>query len=161
MFKVSTMHIEAGLNARYPPKIKNFDFLNKKSKITCLRGRARNIGRRTQHAQLVHDRRLNRTAEEHSTDNVNLRDQVASTRANEISKQRDQRLRANTLRQREARQQTIRRYALIIIGNMDKECQHCHAFKYKDESAGLCCASEKVSLPPLNPPPEPLKTLLA
>ncbi|GFW83292.1 helitron_like_N domain-containing protein [Trichonephila clavipes] len=52
-------------------------------------------------------------------------------------------------------------HALIIIGNMDKECQHCHAFKYKGESAGLCCASGKVSLPPLNPPPEPLKTLLA
>ncbi|GFY21603.1 helitron_like_N domain-containing protein [Trichonephila clavipes] len=49
----------------------------------------------------------------------------------------------------------------LIIGNMDKECQHCHAFKYKGESACLCCASGKVSLPPLNPPPEPLKTLLA
>ncbi|GFW83291.1 hypothetical protein TNCV_2509311 [Trichonephila clavipes] len=69
-----------------------------------LRGRARNICRRTQNAQLVHDRRLNRTAEEHSTDNVNLRHQVESTRANEISEQRDQRLRANTLRQREVRQ---------------------------------------------------------
>ncbi|GFS46538.1 transcription elongation factor 1 homolog [Nephila pilipes] len=156
-----------------------------------LRGRARNIGRRTQHAQLVHDRRLNRTAEEHSTDNVNLRDQVANTRANANSEQRDQRLRVNTLRQRDARQRATNAHrernqqrmqnhraltrasfnrlafeydpeidysshALIIIGNMDKECQHCHAFKYKGESAGLCCASEKVSLPPLNPPPEPL-----
>ncbi|GFY70280.1 uncharacterized protein TNIN_257151 [Trichonephila inaurata madagascariensis] len=55
-----------------------------------LRRRASNIGRRTQHAQLVHDCRLNRTAEEHSTDNVNLRDQVASTRANENSEQSDQ-----------------------------------------------------------------------
>ncbi|GFS88171.1 uncharacterized protein NPIL_178261 [Nephila pilipes] len=44
---------------------------------------------------------------------------------------------------------------------MEKECKHCHAFKYKGESAGLCCASGKVSLPPLNPPSEPLKTLLA
>ncbi|GFT11214.1 helitron_like_N domain-containing protein [Trichonephila clavipes] len=161
-----------------------------------LRERARNIGRRTQNAQLVHDRLLNRTTEEHSTDNVNLRHQVASTRANEISEQRDQRLRANTLRQREARQRATNAHrelnqqrmqnhraltqasfnhlafeydpeidysshALIIIGNTDKECQHCHAFKYKGESAGLCCASGKVSLPPLNPPPVPLKTLLA
>ncbi|GFS56509.1 helitron_like_N domain-containing protein [Trichonephila clavipes] len=44
---------------------------------------------------------------------------------------------------------------------MDKECQHYHAFKYKGEYAGLCCAPGKVSLPPLNPPPKPLKTLLA
>ncbi|KAJ8885437.1 hypothetical protein PR048_011634 [Dryococelus australis] len=69
-----------------------------------LRGRAKNIGRRTQNAQLVHNRRLNRRVEEHSTDNVNLRDQVVNTRANENLEQRNQRLRANTLRQREARQ---------------------------------------------------------
>ena len=66
--------------------------------------RARNIGRRTRNAQLVHDRQLNRTVEEHSRDNVNLQDQVACTRANENSEQRIQRLRANALRQREARQ---------------------------------------------------------
>ena len=52
---------------------------------------------------MVHDRRLNRTVE-HLRDNVNLRDQVACTRANENSEQRNQRLCANTLRQREARQ---------------------------------------------------------
>lgn len=161
-----------------------------------LRGRARNIGRRTQHAQLSHERRLNRTDEEHLTENVNLRRRVACTRANENSEQRNQRLLANTLRQREARQRatnahrernqrrmhnnraltraSLNRLAfeydpeidysshvLIMIGSMSKECQHCHAFKYKGESAGLCCASGKISLPPLNPPPEPLKTLLA
>ena len=64
--------------------------------------RARNIGRRTRKAKLMHDRRLNRTVEEYSTDNVHLRDHVPCTRANENSKQRNQRLRANTLRQREA-----------------------------------------------------------
>ena len=52
-------------------------------------------------------------------------------------------------------------HVLIMIGSMDKKCQHCHAFKYKGESAGLCCASGKISLPPLKPPPEPLKTLFA
>jgi hypothetical protein len=66
--------------------------------------RARNTDRRTRNAQLVHDRRLNWTVEEHSKDNVNLRDQVACTRANENSEQRNQRPRANTLRQLEARQ---------------------------------------------------------
>ena len=65
--------------------------------------KARNIGRRTQNAQLVQDRRLKRTVEEHLRDNVNLRDQVACTRVNENSEQCNQRLRANKLR-REARQ---------------------------------------------------------
>ena len=60
----------------------------------------------------MHDRRLNRTVEEHSRDNVNLRDEVACTRANENSEQHNQRLRANTLR-REARQRTT---------NADREC---------------------------------------
>ena len=73
-------------------------------KMPRLRGRAKNIGRRTRNAQLVHDRRLNRSIEEHSTDNANLRDQVACSRANENSEQRVQRLHANALRQREARQ---------------------------------------------------------
>ena len=71
-----------------------------------LRERARNIGRRTRNAQLVHNRRLNRKVGEYSTDNVNLRDEVACTHANENSEQRKQRLRTNTLRQREARQRT-------------------------------------------------------
>ncbi|VVC30388.1 Hypothetical protein CINCED_3A012870 [Cinara cedri] len=43
---------------------------------------------------------------------------------------------------------------------MNKQCQHCHALKYKGESAGFCCASGKVILPPLNSSPEPLKALL-
>lgn len=73
--------------------------------MSRLRGRARNIGRRTPNAQLVHDRRINRTDEVHSADNTNLRDQVASTRANKNSVQRTRRLRANTVRQRKARQQ--------------------------------------------------------
>ena len=128
--------------------------------------RARNNGRRTRNAQLVLDRQLNRTVEEHSRDNVNLRDQVACTRANEISEQRNQRLRANILRQREAHQRATNAHrkrnqrrmqddraltqaslnhlafeydpeidysshVLIMIGSMDKECQHCHALSTK------------------------------
>ena len=133
---------------------------------------------------------MNRTVEEHSRENLNVRDQIACTRANENSEKRNQRLRANTLRQREALQRatnahrernqrqmqdnraltraSLNRLAfkydpeidysphvLIMIGRMEKECQHCHAFKYR------CCTSEKKSLPPLKPPPETLKTLFA
>lgn len=155
-----------------------------------------NIGRRTRNAQGVHTHRLNSTAEDQLTDTANLRDRVANLRANENQERRNERLRANALRQRQARQRvtdahrvheqqrlqvhraltraSLLRLAFeyesdidysshpkIVIGAMDKECQHCHAFKYKGESAGFCCASGKVVLPPLNSPPEPLKTLLA
>ena len=60
--------------------------------------RARHIGRRAQKAQLMHDRRLNWTVEEHSRENLYVRDQIACTRANENSEQRNHRLRANVLR---------------------------------------------------------------
>lgn len=48
----------------------------------------------------------------------------------------------------------------VVIGAMDKECPHCHALKFKNESAGLCCASGKVQLPEIETPPEPLNGLL-
>ena len=63
-----------------------------------LRGRGGNIGRRTRNSQIAHTRRLNRTAEDLLTDNANLGDQVANTRANESQEQRNERLQANALR---------------------------------------------------------------
>ncbi|KAF0748832.1 ATP-dependent DNA helicase [Aphis craccivora] len=38
---------------------------------------------------------------------------------------------------------------------MDKECPHFHALKFKNEPAGMCCASGKVQLPEIETPPEP------
>jgi len=43
---------------------------------------------------------------------------------------------------------------------MDKECPHCHALKFKNEPAGMSCASGKVQLPEIETPPEPLNGLL-
>lgn len=160
-----------------------------------LRGRGNNIGRRTRHSQEVRNIRQNSSAEARATDNEHLRVRMANIRANETTDQRNERLQANALRQRQARQnsndayrtheqQRQREYRALTrssflrlafeyasdidysshsrigIGAMDKECQYCHAFKYKGESAGFCCASGKVVLPPLNLPPEPLKTLM-
>lgn len=51
-------------------------------------------------------------------------------------------------------------HSKINIGKMDKECKYCHALKFKNETVGMCCCSGKVDLPKLNPPPEPLKTLM-
>jgi len=62
------------------------------------------IGRRTRILQIVHTRRLSRTAEDQLTDNANFGDQVANTHANEIQEQRNERRRANALKQIQARQ---------------------------------------------------------
>ncbi|GFW88704.1 helitron_like_N domain-containing protein [Trichonephila clavipes] len=51
-------------------------------------------------------------------------------------------------------------HSKIAIGGMDKVCQYCHALKFRNEAAGMCCASGKVVLSPLPAPPEPLLSLL-
>ncbi|GFY14242.1 ATP-dependent DNA helicase [Trichonephila clavipes] len=51
-------------------------------------------------------------------------------------------------------------HPLIVIGSMNKKCQYCDAFKWNDETAGMCCSNGKVSLPLFGEPEEPLKTLL-
>lgn len=48
----------------------------------------------------------------------------------------------------------------LTIGPMDLLCQYCKALKFHSETPGLCCAGGKVKLPPLTPPPEPLRSLL-
>ncbi|GIY50975.1 helitron_like_N domain-containing protein [Caerostris darwini] len=49
---------------------------------------------------------------------------------------------------------------LIPKRTLDKECPNCHALKFKNELAGLCCVSGKVQLPEIETPPEPLYGLL-
>lgn len=51
-------------------------------------------------------------------------------------------------------------HSKINIGAMDKKCRYCNALKFKHETPGMCCASGKVVLTALNPPPEPLKSLM-
>ena len=41
-----------------------------------------------------------------------------------------------------------------VLGAMDIECPHCHALKWPGEQPGLCCNNGKVSLVPLEMPPE-------
>lgn len=48
----------------------------------------------------------------------------------------------------------------VTIGPMDVVCQYCNALRFSNETPGLCCAGGKVKLPPLTPPPEPLRSLL-
>ncbi|UYV73327.1 hypothetical protein LAZ67_10002739 [Cordylochernes scorpioides] len=46
----------------------------------------------------------------------------------------------------------------VVIDKMDKLCKFCDAFKFKNETPGMCCAGGKVKLPELHLPPEPLST---
>ncbi|XP_025831529.1 uncharacterized protein LOC112904787 [Agrilus planipennis] len=49
----------------------------------------------------------------------------------------------------------------LTIGEMTIICKYCKALKYSGESTGLCCAGEKVKLPQLVPPPDPLRSLVS
>lgn len=49
----------------------------------------------------------------------------------------------------------------VNIGTMTIVCSSCNALKFPKETSGLCCASGKVKLPELNPPPEPLHSLVS
>ncbi|VVC25441.1 Hypothetical protein CINCED_3A005442 [Cinara cedri] len=51
-------------------------------------------------------------------------------------------------------------HSKVVIDAMDKECPHCHALKFKNEPAGVYCASGKVQLPEIETPSEPLNGLL-
>ena len=48
----------------------------------------------------------------------------------------------------------------VALGTMNKECNFCHAIKWKDEAPGMCCNAGKVQLPPFESLPEPLFSLL-
>ncbi|XP_018790270.1 PREDICTED: uncharacterized protein LOC108969797 [Bactrocera latifrons] len=52
-------------------------------------------------------------------------------------------------------------YQCVVIGSMKSVCSHCKALKYKNEANGLSCANGKVKLIPLEPPPEPLYSLVS
>ncbi|CAF1552338.1 unnamed protein product [Rotaria sp. Silwood1] len=48
----------------------------------------------------------------------------------------------------------------LYIGQMSDVCPYCNALKWHAETRGMCCSGGKVKLPELQPPPEPLKSLI-
>jgi hypothetical protein len=52
-------------------------------------------------------------------------------------------------------------YPEFVIGRMNEECSYCNALKWPGEAPGMCCSVGKVNLLPLNPPPEPLESLMS
>ena len=49
----------------------------------------------------------------------------------------------------------------LCIGQMSDVCQYCNALKWHAETRGMCCSGGKVKLPELQPPPEPLQSLMS
>ena len=47
-------------------------------------------------------------------------------------------------------------HPFVRIGQIDVVCEHCVALKFAGETSGLCCLNDKVKLPLLTSPPEPL-----
>ncbi|GIY08883.1 hypothetical protein CDAR_97011 [Caerostris darwini] len=83
--------------------------------------------------------RLYRTAEDQLTDNTNIRDQIANRRANEIEEQRDELLRANALRQRQAIQRATDTHraneiqSLQALIALTRASLLCLAFEYESD----------------------------
>ncbi|UYV75393.1 hypothetical protein LAZ67_13000114 [Cordylochernes scorpioides] len=53
------------------------------------------------------------------------------------------------------------KHPLISLGMMDTTCRFCGALRWKDESSAMCYSNGKVSLPLIDLPPEPLRSLLS
>lgn len=121
--------------------------------------RRQNIGRRTSDTRRVYNRRSNETEEERTQ-------RLEETRM-QISQARSQNRRSNVtiIYERLAFRYDPRvDYAAdksVDFGTMSTVCQYCNALRFRLEPPGLCCASGKVKLPQLIPPPEPLNSLLS
>lgn len=134
------------------------------------RRRTANIGRRSQSNVRRATSRANRTNDQRATDNDNSRIGMSELRL------RQQRARQNEHERSRRRiapvnlERAAYRYdpeidysdeKSVKIGEMSVVCRYCKALKYSGESSGLCCASGKVKLPQLVPPPDPLRSLIS
>lgn len=137
-----------------------------------------NKDRQTRNARAIANRRKNESETARAQRNEEIRNRMSRSR----SPHRTQNTESGSIRQPENdshqrhRRNTIQlnraafqydanidysSHTAIPIGEMNKICQYCHAYRFVNETPGLCCANGKVKLPPLNPPPEPLMSLVS
>ena len=45
----------------------------------------------------------------------------------------------------------------VVFVIIDESCRFCRAFKFKNESPGMCCAGRKLKFPELHPPLEQIE----
>lgn len=127
--------------------------------------RRTNIGRRTRHA--ISNRPQRRTQSEENPFQQNPA-RVARARSTSIENQqprnRPHRFGIRMVQQAERaafNYNNATDYSFYgYIGTMTETCQYCKAEKFPGESDGMCCAGGKVKLPALDPPPDPLRSLL-
>lgn len=48
----------------------------------------------------------------------------------------------------------------VSIGKMSIVCKYCSALKWKNETKSMCCLNGRIKLEDIQPPPEPMKSLL-
>ncbi|CAG4953503.1 unnamed protein product [Parnassius apollo] len=105
----------------------------------------------------MRNRRSQRTEEQIQQQNTDARVSIAQLRQEQSEDTRAERGTNDQQRQQVHREFTsdsflrlafqyeckIEYYAhsKVVIGAMDKECPHCHALKFKNEPAGMYCAS--------------------
>ncbi|XP_016983279.1 uncharacterized protein LOC108047557 [Drosophila rhopaloa] len=116
------------------------------------RGRRANIGRHTRHAsqQKVYSQNLSEERQNIIRENARLGQRVR-TRGSLAS--------YNRLAFQYDPTANYSDDENLDIGTMTIICRYCNALKFKRETAGLCCASEKVKLDPLLTTPQSLKPL--
>ncbi|VVC26252.1 Hypothetical protein CINCED_3A004097 [Cinara cedri] len=128
-----------------------------------------NLNYNTSKSRSLRNRKSERTEEQIQQQNTDARVRMAQLRQEEsedIRAERNEVHRAfpsdSFLRLAFQYEPDIEYYAhsKVVIGAMDKECPHCHALKFKNEPAGMCCASGKVQLPEIETPSKPLNGLL-
>ncbi|GBL90312.1 hypothetical protein AVEN_130403-1 [Araneus ventricosus] len=52
-------------------------------------------------------------------------------------------------------------HPVLVAESLNIVCTNCKALKFKNEAPGMCCLNDKVKLPPLKAPLEPLFSLIA
>ena len=164
-----------------PPKRKAINqCIIRSQKIRALRAaesdeqRALRLESRRVHAAEI---RSSESPEQRQVRLRNARVRTTQARSSETPEQRERRLQVDRIRTARSRR-TVHAdlnhcafhydssipYSLhpsVVIGKLIKICTHCNALKFKNETPGMCCASGKVKLPELLPPPEPLLTLFS
>lgn len=135
----------------------------------------RNIGRHTRNTRNQRIIRTNRHASQEISIIIASQNEVEQVQAeinssanirnqNHLNNQEGRPISSNALDRMAFRYDPTKDYSAVSsvdIGSMTVVCQYCKALKYPKETNGFCCASGKIKLPVLNPPPEPLHKLLS
>ncbi|XP_050066471.1 uncharacterized protein LOC126555615 [Aphis gossypii] len=106
-----------------------------------------NLSRNTSRSRSMRNTRAQRTEEQIQQQNTDARVSMAQLRQEQSEDTRAERNEVIRLEQRQSRRFTVNRRRINYQQRQqNKECPHCHALKFKNEPAGMCCASGKVQV---------------